>query len=293
MSSPAGSNSEQNEVRVDLANQSILQDLPYSTLVQQVPLGAFASSISNEASRWASERGLENSRGAGIEIIPNTTSLSSDAFQTWLCDFDTHFMTGGSVPSFPDLTGEMRCPEPEPDASGQDLDKTRLLWPIRPRRVAPLMHTLWHDISSCSNRNLLSQTDQIGARTPPRVHRGGAFSILEKFQRLAVRVLGCGCGDKGSIYTTDNGTSTGDYNMPSLSQSSHTCRTCESATELLRLGLDQYKRRFHATIPIVHIPTFCPEDIPSTLLLVMCLLGLAFVNSEEATALISRAFPVS
>lgn len=293
MSSRAGSNSGQGELSPDVANHITLQNLPSSPPVQQVPLGAFAASTGNEASYWTSECGLENTRDIGVESIPGATSLPSDAFQPWLCDFDARFMTVGSITTFPDLTGEMCRLDPESDVLRQEDNKTRQSWAIRPRRIAPMIHTLWQDISSCSNTNLLSQTDQIGAGTLPRIHPDGAYSLLEKLRRLTARVLGCGCGDEGSMYTLDDGTSTGDHNIPSQSQPSQICRSCESAAKLFRLGLDQYKRRFQATIPIVHIPTFCPEDIPSTLLLVICLLGLTFVNSEEATALVSRAFPVS
>lgn len=293
VSSPAGSNSGQDESRVDMTNHVALQDLESSLPIQQVPLEISAASAGSEASCWAPERGLQDARGVGVESIPNATSLPSDAFQTWLSDFDARLMTMGSVPSFPDLTGETCCFEPEPAVSGRDFNKTRLLWPIRPRRIAPMIYTLWQDISSCSHKNLLSQKDQVGAGVPPSVDPKDADSILEKLRRLTARFLGCGCRVDGSTYAVDAGTLTGDNNMPSLSQPNRICHTCESAAELFRLGLEQYKRRFHAIIPIVHIPTFCPDDIPSTLLLVMCMLGLTFVNSDEATALVSRAFPVS
>lgn len=292
-SSPVGSNSGQDESGVDMTNHVTLQDLPSSLPAQQVPMAVFAPSAGNEASCWAPEQGLEVARGIGVESTSNATSIPSDAFQTWPCDFDERLMTIDSLPPFPDLTGEMCCFEPELDVSGQAYNKTRLLWPVRPRRIAPMIHTLWQDISFCSNKNLLSQTDQVGAGTSPSVPPKDADSILEKLRRLTARFLGCGCRDDGSTYAADNGTSNGVTNMPNPSQPNRTCRTCESATELFRVGLEQYKRRFHATIPIVHIPTFCPEDIPSTLLLVMCLLGLTFVNSEEANALVFRAFPVS
>lgn len=266
-----------------MTNHVTLQDLESSLPIQQVPTVVSA----------APERGLEDAREIGVESIPNATSLTSDAFQTWLSDFDARLMTMGSLPTLPDLTRETCCFEPDPDVTGQKFDKTRLLWPIRPRRVAPMIHTLWQDISFCSNKNVLSQADQIEAGPPQSVHLKDADSILEKLRRLTARFLGCECGVDSSTYTVGDGMSTGDNNMPSLSQPNRICRTCESAAELFRLGLEQYKRRFHATIPIVHIPTFCPDEIPSTLLLIMCMLGLTFVNSEEATALVSRAFPVS
>lgn len=293
VSSPAGSNSGQDESTVDMTDHVTLQDVPSSLHIQQMPIEVSAASAGGVESCWASDRGLEDARGIGVESIPNAPSLPPDAFQTWLSDFDAHPMTMGSVPNFPDLTSETCCFEPAPDVSGRDFNKTRLLWPIRPRRIAPMIHTLWQDISSCSNKNLLSQKDQVGAGVPPSVYPKDADSILEKLRRLTARFLGCGCRVDGSTYAVDAGTSTGDNNMPRLSQPNRICHTCESAAELFRLGLEQYKRRFHAIIPIVHIPTFCPDDIPSTLLLVMCMLGLTFVNSDEATALVSRAFPVS
>lgn len=291
-SSPAGSNSGQDESTGDMTDHVTLQDVPSSHPIQQVPIGLSAASAGSVESCWASGRGLEDARGIGVESIPNATFLPSDTFQTWLSDFDARLMTIGSVPSFPELTGETCSFELEPDVSGRDFNKTRLLWPIRPRRIAPMIHTLWQDISSCSDKNLLSQKDQVGAGVPPSVDPKDADSILEKLRRLTARLLGCGCRVDSPTYAVDAGTST-DNNMPSLSQPNRVCYTCESAAELFRLGLEQYKRRFHAIIPIVHIPTFCPDDIPSTLLLVMCMLGLTFVNSEEATALVSRAFPVS
>lgn len=293
ISTQASSNPGQEESRADVTNHNTVQDLPSSLPAQELPLGAFAVSTGNEASSWAPECGLESTRDIGVEHIPDATALPSDLFQTWLYDFDARLMTVGSVPTFPDLTGETCCIEPEPEVSGQKNNNARLLWPTRTRRPAPMTYTSWQDISSCSKKNLLSQTDQVGVATPLIVHPNGSDSRLEKLRRLAARFLCCGCRNEGPVYTVDDGTSAGDSNMPGLSQSSQTCRTCESASELFRLGLEQYKRRFHATIPILHIPTFCPEDTPSTLLLVMCLLGLTFVNSEEATALVSRAFPVS
>ncbi|CAG9977399.1 unnamed protein product [Clonostachys byssicola] len=246
--------------------------------------------LGDETLHWDSTPLLGSHLDISVGSILDEASFPSDSFQSWCNDFDGRFFAAGSTRNMPSLAGDPGLPELELDVLGQKLDKTQAPWPRRPRRVASLMHTLWHDVASCTDRNLLSQKVQAGR---PRCDQHDKIGVIfDSLRPLTARFMGCSCSDTDPLYSADDGgISAGGCTTSSFSQSVQICHTCKVSFKLLALGLEQYRRKFHATIPIVHIPTFREQETPPTLLFIMCLIGLTFVNSEEATALVSRVFP--
>ncbi|RSM04766.1 hypothetical protein CDV31_009933 [Fusarium ambrosium] len=241
---------------------------------------------------------LDNSLDLNTGRLLEETTFPSDIPQTW-------FSCPNRLPPVEDSTSNISnmtvepylAGRPAPDLSGRKRIDMRQSWPSRPRRVPPLMPTLWNDLASCTSGNILSRTARVGStyrtglgQSPTPHNARGLFQILQPLtQTLLGPCNSCdaqkhamGIGSWGRA-GPDLSTPTGRLGIP--------CQKCEVISELLTLGLEQYKRKFHAAIPLVHIPTFFLEEAPPILLLVMCLLGLSFVLTEEATGLVSKILP--
>ena len=63
--------------------------------------------------------------------------------------------------------------------------------------------------------------------------------------------------------------------------------------EIFDIGLDLYFRQFHPLMPFIHTPTFCPKTAPTSILFIMCLIGLTILQTKGATAFVRQTFSVS
>ena len=80
---------------------------------------------------------------------------------------------------------------------------------------------------------------------------------------------------------------------PTPSGSAQSNVTIFPPAEILDIGLDLYIRHFYPLVPLLHIPTFTPQSMQPTILLVMCLIGLQVLNTDASTAFVLQLFPVS
>lgn len=63
--------------------------------------------------------------------------------------------------------------------------------------------------------------------------------------------------------------------------------------EIFDISLDLYESQFHPTLPFMHLATFSAKAAPTSLLLVMTLLGFSILGTTGAARFVSLSFPVS
>jgi hypothetical protein len=65
------------------------------------------------------------------------------------------------------------------------------------------------------------------------------------------------------------------------------------STDMFDIAFEQYVYHHHLTVPLLHLPTFCASQAPTTFLLVACTIGFRVMGTKELTSLVSKALPVS
>ncbi|KAJ4501959.1 hypothetical protein HRR83_009487 [Exophiala dermatitidis] len=61
--------------------------------------------------------------------------------------------------------------------------------------------------------------------------------------------------------------------------------------EILDIALGLFFRRFHPTVPFIHVATFSVRNTPTPMLFAICLIGLSILGTTGATIFVSRMFP--
>ncbi|KIW46447.1 uncharacterized protein PV06_02119 [Exophiala oligosperma] len=61
--------------------------------------------------------------------------------------------------------------------------------------------------------------------------------------------------------------------------------------EILDIALGLFFRRFHPTVPFIHMATFSVRTTPSPMLFAMCLIGLSILGTTGATKFVAKMFP--
>lgn len=61
--------------------------------------------------------------------------------------------------------------------------------------------------------------------------------------------------------------------------------------EILDIALGLFFRRFHPTVPFIHVATFSVRNTPTPMLFAICLIGLSILGTTGATRFVSRMFP--
>lgn len=67
---------------------------------------------------------------------------------------------------------------------------------------------------------------------------------------------------------------------------------CTNTTEVFDQGLYLYLHRYQPSYPILHPATFHPTNVSELLLFVMCMIGISFLKTEDASNFIRQTYPV-
>lgn len=63
-------------------------------------------------------------------------------------------------------------------------------------------------------------------------------------------------------------------------------------TTILDIALGLFFRRFHPSLPFIHMPTFCVKTTPVAFLLAICLNGLSILGTTGAMDFVARMYPI-
>lgn len=179
--------------------------------------------------------------------------------------------------------------------------KVERCWPNRYSNPLRLMPTLWWDAALkpedniFSNGNLspeaMEQNRQCGSRW------GLDEDCRERLQRMFVTVGPMGFDSRpGAFASPENFSTPSDGRSADRAESVNNdiiVPTSFPPAEIFDIGLDLYFRQFHPLMPFIHTPTFCPKTAPTSVLFIMCLIGLTILQTKGATAFVRQTFSVS
>jgi hypothetical protein len=241
-----------------------------------------------------------------IEWLPPTDHHSSsgqnnlhDPFQMWL------FPSLGDLEQSPDFLQTYGLPtdpsfsQPYPDTNDltdgrmyDTADRTKTIakvprerfariercWNPRPGRVYRIMPVLWKEVASLHADNLFSESpltaDDFGTTSSWGLDAECRVRLRDAFRTPAPSV----------------------YHSPRLQSVLDPVLSAERneefpPAEILDIALGLFFRRFHPTVPFVHVATFSARNTPSPMLFAMCLVGLSILGTTGATRFVSRMFP--
>jgi hypothetical protein len=176
--------------------------------------------------------------------------------------------------------------------------KVERCWPNRPSNTVRLMPTLWQDAISKTEDNLFSK-DNLSPEAIEHNKQYGSRWGLDEDCRVRLQKMFVNLSRKESRRDSE-GYSPFSHSSPSA-KSSVTNNIQEEMSnipnfppaEIFDISLDLFFRQFHPLMHFIHTPTFCPKTAPTSILLIMCLVGLTILQTKGATAFVRQAFPVS
>lgn len=208
----------------------------------------------------------------------------------------------GSSLSASDAPTSLRNPSsPSALIPNERFAKVEKCWPIRKSNPLRLMPTLWWDAAMKAEDNLFSK----GTLSPEAIEQNrqcGSRWGLDEDCRERLQSMFVTLTSTASLQTTNAAfTSPENFSSPSESRTgqapSVTTETPTPSTfppaEIFDIGLDLYFRQFHPLMPFIHTPTFCPKTAPTSLLFIMCLIGLTILQTKGATTFVRQTFSVS
>jgi hypothetical protein len=152
--------------------------------------------------------------------------------------------------------------------------KVEQCWPHRSGHKTRAMHNLWREISVEMADNLFTDLDGLAKLISQNklgsFRRGLDQEARVRLEKVLHRVHG----------------------SPNANGTTPTTTIWLPPAEIFDMGLDLYFRHFHPLLPFVHVPTFDPRSTDVSVLFIMCLIGIALINTNGAVSFVQQAFDV-
>lgn len=310
---------------LDISGRNHHPDAAYEPpLVPSEPNFQTIGASPNTVSRYNFGTDLYSGRVNGI-ISPGMGGIGPDGsimpqdLQTWFDQFDLepHLQSGamqtfgGSADGMPredrrpsTLTPEEQHSILNPSSPSvliptERFAKVERCWPNRYSNPLRLMPTLWWDAALKPEDNLFSNGNLSPEAMEQNRQCGSRWGLdedcRERLQRMFVTVNSMGI-DRGTAAFT----SPENFSTPSEGRSADRAESVNNdivptsfpPAEIFDIGLDLYFRQFHPLMPFIHTPTFCPKTAPTSVLFIMCLIGLTILQTKGATAFVRQTFSV-
>lgn len=152
--------------------------------------------------------------------------------------------------------------------------------------VGRLINSLWRDISCFECDNLFAVSTYQSLNSLTGNYSGTRFGLDDEC-RLRLQAI---FGLTQTSTTLGFGVSTADAVEETASSTSGSLPVFPPA-EILDMALDLYFRHFHPLLPFVHMPTFCARTTRTSLLFVMCQIGMAILGTKGSTSFVMKTFP--
>lgn len=177
--------------------------------------------------------------------------------------------------------------------------KVERCWPNRHSNPLRVMPTLWWDLASKEDDNLFSNGNLSAEALEQNRQCGSRWGLdedcREKLQKMFVVVSPNPTEhNAGAFGSPENFSSPSESRSAGAPSVTHDMSITSSfpPAEIFDIGLDLYFRQFHPLLPYIHTPTFCPKTAPTSVLFVMCLIGLTILQTKGATAFVRQTFSV-
>lgn len=255
-------------------------------------------------------------------IAPDVSIMPQD-LQTWFDQFDleSHLHPGnlqdfgnqnsqisgvgrrGSSLTASDEPTSVRNPSsPSTLIPNERFAKVERCWPNRHNNPLRLMPTLWWDAVLKAEDNLFSNGNLSPEAMEQNRQCGSRWGLdedcRERLQRMFVTIThvssdqtpAAAFGSPENFSSPSESRSAGQ--APSVVNDAPLSSNFPPA-EIFDIGLDLYFRQFHPLMPFIHTPTFRPKTAPTSILFIMCLIGLTILQTKGATAFVRQTFSVS
>ncbi|PVH75631.1 hypothetical protein DL98DRAFT_562340 [Cadophora sp. DSE1049] len=281
----------------------------------------------NTSSRFNFGEDIYSARLNGMQdqISPDMGGMAPDVsimpqdLQTWFDQFDleSHLHPGnlqdfgssnsqitgvrrGSSFTTSDEPASVRNPSsPSTLIPNERFAKVERCWPNRHSNPLRLMPTLWWDAVLKAEDNLFSNGNLSPEAMEQNRQCGSRWGLdedcRERLQRMFVTIThvssdqtpAAAFGSPENFSSPSESRSAGQ--APSVVNDAPLSSNFPPA-EIFDIGLDLYFRQFHPLMPFIHTPTFCPKTAPTSILFIMCLIGLTILQTKGATAFVRQTF---
>lgn len=260
--------------------------------------GTTLSSSNHQAPTPQTDLSATNFGNNGMDWLPSNAMGSTDfhdPFQMWLfptlgdLDASPDFLQtygAGATPGF--SVSDMKTMQDGQQERTKNISKVprerfsrvQKCWSSRPHRLHRLMPSLWKDIISHHFDNLFS--DEHGLPSQSKAGTNWGLDADCRFRlRNAFRT------PAPSVHHSPRIQSTATLE-PLMKQEES---SIFPPAEVLDIAMGLFFRRFHPTVPFIHVSTFSVNSTPPPLLFVVCLIGLSILGTTGATRFVSRMFP--
>ncbi|KAF8860203.1 hypothetical protein BDZ45DRAFT_620024 [Acephala macrosclerotiorum] len=282
----------------------------------------------NAASRFGFEHDIYAGRLNGMHdhltpdmggIAPDVAIMPQD-LQTWFDQFDLEsHLQSGHMPEYSQshhnapassvgrrgscLTSDgqrsmQNSSSPSTLIPNERFAKVERCWPTRHSNPLRLMPTLWWDAVMKTEDNLFSNSNLSPEAVEQNRQCGSRWGLdedcRERLQKMFVTINHSARDTGPTAFGSPE-----NYSSPSETRSSGQApsvvgdgliTTNFPPAEIFDIGLDLYFRQFHPLMPFIHTPTFCPKTAPTSILFIMCLIGLTILQTKGATAFVRQTF---
>ena len=152
-------------------------------------------------------------------------------------------------------------------------------WAPRPHRIHRMMPKLWRDVIASPLDNILAEDGDVDVHEKIASNWGLDAELRARLKENFRTPV----ATRHPSPRPGNGIdSSAASNMPDA--------TGFPPPEILDIALGLFFRRFHPTVPFIHVPTFCVRSVPPHLLFAMCLIGLSILGTTGALRFVSKMF---
>ncbi|KAE8163484.1 hypothetical protein BDV40DRAFT_299420 [Aspergillus tamarii] len=144
-----------------------------------------------------------------------------------------------------------------------------------------LINSIWRDVAYGSMDNIFAAHIGQSPSSPPVLLQKSRYGLDEDCRRHLHASYGY-MRLYSQQYRTSHAPPAYDSALIALAQF--------PPAEILDIALDLYFCNFHPLVPFIHLPTFSAKNTNSSVLYVMCLIGMTFLGTQGTASFVSKNF---
>lgn len=219
-------------------------------------------------------------------LEPRADSISHNSSNDYMRDPAMSFMGDGFLPPGRRSSHSIDMARFGDSIPNERFARVERCWFAPSPLVGRLINSLWRDIScfDCDNLFDVSAYQSLNSFTDscPETR----FGLNDECRLRLQTVFGL-----TQTSTSGFGVSTADAAVSPAASSTSGSIPAFPPAEILDMVLDLYFRHFHPLVPFVHIPTFCARTTRTSLLFVMCQIGMTILGTKGSTSFVMKTFP--
>lgn len=230
-------------------------------------------------------------------IDQQSEEISNEVLQLWLQPRrDTYSMNGSDLIVSPDLgltRGDYTMsPDQQHTHSAESIKsgdttierfaKVQRYWLLSSNRAGRLMISLWRDVVYNDLDNLFAAQGLHPSHSQADLRHGSHYGLDQECKLRLQAAFDQIQFVHAHQQPLENDSISQPISLPDF-----------PPAEVLNMALDCYFKNFHPLIPFMHLPTFSARNTRLSLLYMMCLIGMAIMETKTMTDFISKNFQVS